>query len=283
MKPLNNRIRLSLLIVSFFLFSSPSFAETKATGPSVSYLAIIIDDLGNNLKSGLNALALPGRITYSVLPHRTHSQTLADRGHRLGKEIMLHAPMSTLDNHPLGEGALTLDLNEKQFKDRLRHAILSTPHIRGVNNHMGSALTQNTQAMTWLMDVLQESQLYFVDSRTTHETVAFTLAQQQSVASATRDVFLDHEVNTDSIHRQFKRALAVSKKYGSAIAIGHPSKTTLAYLAKVLPELDRLNVKLLSASDLIAQGIKQRPLPSGFASPLEAPNLDTLVRYLAQK
>jgi len=289
-------MRLLSLTLSFLLFTGSAFAEpvdapsenttNKATISSPvnqPKLAIIIDDLGNNLKSGLNALTLPGNITYAVLPHRRHSQTLAKRAARLGKEIILHAPMSTLDGRFIGAGALSDELNEKQFKDRLRHAIQSTPHITGMNNHMGSSLTQNAQAMRWVMDVLREEHLFFIDSRTTAETVAFTIAQQSGVSSATRDVFLDHQVSTEHIHNQFKRTIAVAKKYGSAIAIGHPHEETLSYLNRILPELKAMNITLVSAGSLIASGIESRPLPSGFAAPVQAPNLDVLVKYLAQK
>lgn len=263
--------------------SAPSDAVTFTQAQPKAKLAIIIDDIGNNLKAGLNALNLPGQITYAVLPHRRHSQDLANRAARLGKEVMLHAPMSTLDGRFIGAGALSDELNEKQFKDRLRHAIHSIPHISGMNNHMGSSLTQNAQAMNWVMEVLREEHLFFVDSRTTAETVAFTIAQQSGISSATRDVFLDHQVTTEHIHQQFKRAIAVAKKYGSAIAIGHPHKATLNYLNRMLPELAGLNVELISAGHLIAKGIESRPLPSGFAAPIQAPNLDVLVKYLAQK
>lgn len=298
-------MRLLSLTLSVLFFAGSAFAEPVADPSLQSQLpsetpletplekpspiqskpkiAIIIDDLGNSLKSGLNALTLPGQITYAVLPHRRHSQTLAKRASRLGKEIILHAPMSTLDGRFIGAGALSDELNEKQFKDRLRHAIQSTPHISGMNNHMGSSLTQNPQAMRWVMDVLREEHLFFIDSRTTAETVAFTIAQQSGISSATRDVFLDHKVSTEHIHKQFKRTIAVARKYGSAIAIGHPHDETLNYLARILPELKAMNIELISAGDLIASGIETRPLPSGFAAPIQAPNLDVLVKYLAQK
>ena len=257
--------------------------QTSVTRQEPAKLAIIIDDIGNNLKAGLDALSLPGELTFAVLPHRRHSHELAVRASRLGKEVILHAPMSTLDGRFIGAGALSDDLNEKQFKDRLRHAIDSLPYIRGMNNHMGSRLTQNSQAMAWVMDVLKEQELFFVDSRTTAETVAFSTAQQSGIGSATRDVFLDHDINTDAIHQQFKRAIAVAQKYGSAIAIGHPHPETLNYLAQMLPELKAMNIELVSAGNLIAYGIQTRPLPSGYAAPAQAPNLDMLIKNIALK
>ena len=103
-------------------------------------------------------------------------------GHQAGKEIMLHAPMSTLSDQYLGTGALTLDLSEAEFRATLNAAILQIPHLQGVNNHMGSELTQHPQQMVWLMDELKQQGLYFVDSRTSKETVAARIAEEQRVA-----------------------------------------------------------------------------------------------------
>lgn len=252
--------------------------------PVAGHVAIIIDDLGNSLRKGLDALALPGKITYSVLPHRKHSQRLAQRGYRLNKEIMLHIPMATVNNRALGAGALSGDLTERQFKQTLQHAIRNVPHLKGVNNHMGSQLTQNKIAMGWVMEVLQSEQLFFVDSRTTAQSVAFDTAIQHRISSAQRDVFLDHQVNTEHIHQQFKRALAVALKHGSAVVIGHPHPETVHYLKQVIPELPKLGIALSTVSELMAKGIHQRPSHSGYGNPIQAPTLDTLIQHiLAQK
>lgn len=243
-------------------------------------LAIVIDDIGNSYRKGLDAIALPGHITYAVMPHRKHSKTLAERAARLGKEVILHAPMATQNGRVLGAGALTPDLDEFTFKAKLRFAIDSIPYVSGINNHMGSLLTTQHTPMQWVMDVLQEKHLFFVDSRTHAQSVAYATALSAGVATANRDVFLDHEINIDRIHQQFKRALAIAEQYGSAIAIGHPHTETLAYLNHVLPQLDHSRVQLHYVSDLIKLGIKSRPDSARETRPIQSPTLDALVAKL---
>jgi hypothetical protein len=45
-----------------------------------------------------------------------------------------------------------------------------------------------------------------------------------------RDVFLDHEDGVENVKRQIREAVEQAKKYGTAIAIGHPRKDTIEAL-----------------------------------------------------
>lgn len=266
------------LMASINAFANEPDLSTQP--PSNARLAIIIDDLGNSLTSGLQAIALPGNVTFAVMPHRKYSKQLAERAGRLGKSVMLHAPMSTLNGRELGPGALDAEMNEAEFKTRLRFAVLSTPYIQGLNNHMGSALTTNPQAMDWVMEVAKEQQLFFIDSRTNANSVAYQRAQKAGIASATRDIFLDHQQDIDHIHLQFKKALAIAKRYGSAIVIGHPHPQTLFYLEHALPQLPLNNISLLSMPALLNSGVEKRPDSARESKPYESATLEQLISSL---
>lgn len=265
---------LKLLLISSLAASSIA-SESKP-----AQLAIIIDDLGNSLHSGLNAIALPADITFAIMPHRKHSKRLAERAGRLGRDILLHAPMSTVNGRYLGAGALDHSLTEEQFKQTLRFAIESMPFISGVNNHMGSELTTQRQAMTWVMEILQEKTLFFVDSRTSAQSVGYDTAQTMGLASATRDIFLDNEINIEHIHQQFKKALAVAEEYGSAIAIGHPHEATIDYLAHVLPQLKGTHLQVVKVSELVRTNTPLRPHGARERPPAIRPDLDAFIMTL---
>jgi polysaccharide deacetylase 2 family uncharacterized protein YibQ len=256
---------------------------TTARTNTPAKLAIVIDDLGNSLRAGLDAIALPAPITFAVMPHRKHSKLLAERAGRLGRDVLLHVPMSTVNGRALGAGGLNENLTEKDFKDILRFSIANTPYISGVNNHMGSQLTTHPIAMKWVMEVLEQEKLFFLDSRTHPKSVAYETALEMGLQSANRDVFLDNDVNIDHIHVQFKKALAIAKKYGSAIAIGHPHKATLTYLNHVLPQLEGSDVAIHSVSELLKIGIAKRPDSARESAPISSPSLDALIKTLQAK
>jgi len=216
-------------------------------------VAIIIDDMGFRRQQGLRALALPGALTYAIIPHSPNAHFLATEAKKSNKEVMLHAPMSNVHNIPVGKNGLTETMNEAHFKQALNDSLNSVPNISGVNNHMGSLLTQKAIPMEWLMSALSERQLYFIDSRTTSHSVAWNVAQSLNIPSLKRDVFLDHEPTKAFIHDQFQRMMAIAKKQGYAVAIAHPHPKTLEYLKDQLHTLQKQNIDLVTASELVRE------------------------------
>lgn len=241
------RLLVRLVLLTALLLSGWALADSEQVS-----ITIIIDDLGNNLQDGQRALALPGPVTYAVLPFRPHSIKLAEQAYQQGKEVMLHMPMDNSHDRPLGPGGLTVSLNREHYEQRFHRAIAATPHISGVNNHMGSRLTANSERMQWLMETLKGYPLYFVDSRTSASSVAAITASKNRIPTLERDIFLDHEPNVAFIDKQFKKLIKVARQKGSAVAIGHPYPSTLGYLENVLPRLDAMGIRLVSPSGLIA-------------------------------
>lgn len=237
----------ALVLIVSLVFSPSVFAAGR--------LAIIIDDIGYNLSLGRRTTDLQGDFTLAVLPFTPHGVELAERAHQRGKEIMLHAPMSNRHNYPLGRGGLVSGMQQTEFLAVLRQNLANIPHIKGVNNHMGSALTEQAEPMRWLMAELQQRQLYFVDSRTSAQTQALNMAEAIRLPSRKRDVFLDDERTRSNIQYQLKRALKLAQENGSAIAIGHPYPETLTELEQLQPLLAHHQIQLVKASQLMPHSV----------------------------
>ncbi len=226
---------------------NPQVSPAPATG----FIAIIIDDLGNSYERGLQTVRLPASLTLAILPHSTHGTRLAEEAHRFGKEVIIHMPMQNIDNLPLGPGGLTSHLSQDEFERFIADAIERVPWAIGLNNHMGSLLTQQELPMNWLMDEIKPRKMLFIDSRTTAGTVASTIARQKHLPSASRDVFLDNDPSLYAIDRQFRRLVSLAKQRGTAIAIGHPHATTLTYLELAIPQLQDAGIHVLPISRLL--------------------------------
>lgn len=215
-------------------------------------ISIIIDDLGEQLAPGERAIALPGEITYALLPHTSHTRPLAELAHQQNKEIILHMPMQAIGEQELGKGGLTLDMSQQEFTATLKRNLDAVPHISGINNHMGSLLTQHPGHMTWLMENLsQQTGLFFVDSRTTDNTVAHRIASEFKIPAINRNVFLDNVRSESAISKQFEELISTAKRKGTAVAIGHPYPETIAFLEKVLPTLAQRGIELIRTSAII--------------------------------
>jgi polysaccharide deacetylase 2 family uncharacterized protein YibQ len=242
-----------LLLLAIGLLPLSGHADERQDVDNSPRISIIIDDMGNRLREGGDAIALPGKLTYAILPHTAYSKRLATAAHEAGKEVILHQPMEALTgNHLLGEGGITIDMTQRDIERTLRRNLASVPYSVGINNHMGSLMTLHPGNMAWLMSVLKRrGDLYFVDSKTTADSIAAQVAEEYAIPNAERNIFLDHEINPQAIREQFARLIRQAKLTGSAIGIGHPYPETIAMLKEMLPELQSEGVKLIPVSEMI--------------------------------
>jgi len=223
-------------------------------------IGIIIDDMGYRLKAGSRAVNLSGAITYSFLPHAPYAKQLSQFAHEQSKEVMLHLPMEAESGKKLGPGGLTENMTASNFIEVLESSINSIPYVSGFNNHMGSLLTKNKLRMTMLMrQVAADKKLFFVDSKTTSNSIAFKVAREEGLLSIRRDIFIDHENSKKFIQKQLEKLIKKAQQKGTALAIAHPKNITLTILEEWLPGLERKGIKLVSVSELI-QLQRQRKL-----------------------
>lgn len=220
----------------------------KASKPSAIYLSLIIDDLGQNPARDSRTLALPGPVTLAIMPDTPHATEFARQAHRAGKTVMLHMPMDPAT----GPYAWHPELPLPELESRLSAALLKVPYAAGINNHMGSRMTSEPVAMTWLMEELQRRHMFFVDSRTSAKTVAAAQAQRLGLASVSRDVFLDDERTAEAITRQLQIAIKLAHKQGSVVIIGHPYPVTLDVLERELPKLKAQGIEWIELRHMIS-------------------------------
>ncbi|MDQ2069862.1 divergent polysaccharide deacetylase family protein [Natronospira bacteriovora] len=219
-------------------------------------LALIIDDLGDRIDLDIGMADLPVPLSCAILPHTPHARRLAGHCRDNGHEVMLHIPLQAVArNELLGPGRLKMDMDEPTFRATFRASLASVPGALGVNNHMGSLLTRHPGAMAWLMEELQEAGLFFVDSRTTADSVALDIAREHSVPAGARDVFLDAVRDVEMIEAELDRAIRIAHITGQAVVIGHPYPETLEVLQRRLPWLEtETGVRLIPMRELLGIG-----------------------------
>lgn len=226
-------------------------------------VAIIIDDLGNQLQAGRRAIDLPGNVAFAFLPGTPLAASLARKAYRDGKEVLLHLPLQAEAEEPVTDPVgITLDMTRTEVSRVFEAALHSVPHAIGVNSHRGSLLTQHPGHMQWLMaEIKARDSLFFIDSYTTHKSVALQIAAETRVRAAKRDVFLDPDRSPETVAREFERMKRLALKRGNVIAIGHPYNATLSLLERELPKLARQGIELVAVSELVgaAKAVGQNP------------------------
>ena len=254
MKPSENKRGCALGLVLFCVLFS-LVAHSQEREPAV--ISIIIDDIGYH-DADRQMIDLPGDITFAVLPNGPKATQLAEYAHQQGKEVMLHMPMQSTLGLAAEVGVLNIDMQEKGVIAGIQQGFAKVPHAVGLNNHQGSLLTRHPGHMSWVMKELQKKGHYFVDSRTSKQSVAEQVANEQGVPTIRRDVFLDHDINEVSIKERFNYLLEVALKKGHAVAIGHPHPETLAVLKELLPSLAEKGIRLKPISYQLKRDAQSR-------------------------
>lgn len=214
-------------------------------------LAIVIDDLGRSIADIDRLAAIGVPLTYAVLPFESRTSEVVRRLKSRGEEILLHLPMEAEGGLDPGPGALRRDMAPAEIEAATRSALAAVPGAVGVNNHMGSRLSTSPRALRAILGVLRERGLYYLDSRTTAETLGYSLARDLGLAAGERQVFLDTERDPAAIRHQWQRLLDMATSRGGAIAIAHPYPETLEILATELPRAVELGFEVVTASTMI--------------------------------
>ncbi len=233
-----------LIILSF-----TSLLFTVSAQEKTARIAIVIDDIGYRY-SDKNVLTLPGSITYSVLPHTPYGKMLATKANANQKEVLLHIPMEAENGKKLGPGALTSSMNKVEIHASLSQSLAEVPFAIGINNHMGSHLTQLAEPMYWTMGFLKQHGLLFLDSKTSPYSKASIIAQKLGVPVQGRHVFLDNQLTDNYINQQFQLLIKQAQNHHFAIAIAHPHPETIKALIRLIPTLAQNNIELVSLSAL---------------------------------
>lgn len=218
-------------------------------------IAIIIDDFGHNLgevASDFLDISLP--VTYSIIPGLPYSQTVAATLQKNGKPMMIHLPMEPLEAQVEDDGyTLFTRLAEPEIRRRVKKAIGSLPHARGLNNHMGSLATVSDALLRPALEQMREARLFFVDSRTNPNTHAYSLARQMGLDTALNDTFLDTQEDRDWVAGKLLYLADLAAQRGFAIGIGHPNATTLRVLQELGPTLQQRGFEFVPVTELMRQ------------------------------
>jgi len=201
--------------------------ETKRVS-SKPKLAIIINDISTKYHvNAVKGLSLP--LTMSFLPPsaaRPNSAKLASHE----KIYMVHLPMEAQNFSAEEPDTLRVRDSQNKIYNKIKEIKKLFPRVEYLNNHTGSKFTSNEVAMNRLIFALNSQNISFIDSRTTAETQAPKVLENFGLKYVARDVFLDHYMDKKSVKEAIKKAIKIAKTHGTAIAIGHPHKNTIAAL-----------------------------------------------------
>jgi hypothetical protein len=169
---------------------------------------------------------------------------------------MLHLPGESL-NYQEGiddsNGMIRSGMSEEEIRAIVEDDLSKLPYVKGVNNHMGSKITQDAAVMRPILELLKGKNLYFLDSRTTSDSIAYDLARKMGLRSAYRNIFLDSPIGAGFTKQKIIDLCRLAQKTGKAISIGHPFPETLEALKENIRLLEKYKVRPVFVSQIVEQ------------------------------
>lgn len=227
----------------------------EAKRPKRGRLIFVIDDAGHNLRQLEPFLSFPGPMTIAVLPGLPYSAEAARLVREAGKELILHQPMEAMNGLDPGPKAIYRSMGEDEIRSTIRDNLRELGGAVGMNNHMGSAATQDPRLMGIVLDEARRAGIFFLDSVTIGDTVVRTVASLMDFTAWERNVFLDNSPDRESILRQIDEGLRIADKRGYAVMIGHVWSAELAQaLTELYPGLVAQGYSLSTISRFMMDG-----------------------------
>lgn len=227
-------------------------ARKPPSRPAANKVALIVDDMGYSLEAinELCSMRLP--LTVAIIPYSPLASEIATISRQHDLEVILHLPLEAINNEGNhSKGMITAEMSEEEVIAIVEKNLDQVPYIRGVNNHMGSKITADSQLMNIILKRLKDRDLFFIDSRTTSNSVAYTIAQSLNIPSAYRHIFLDGELNESYIKGQLIELFRRAQKNGFALGICHPTKETLKVLKESFHLVDEYGLQPVLASQIV--------------------------------
>lgn len=240
--------------------SGRAYLTAVAAAPEgAGRIAVVIDDVGNDASDLEPFLSFPGELTVAVLPALTGSREAARRARAAGKEVILHLPMAAENGRYPGPGTVVPGEDPHRVIEVIAENLQSVPGAVGVNNHMGSLATADREAMGLVLGYLKARGLFFLDSRTTPDSVVSGLAPEIGIPWLERDIFLDNEPTRAYVSSALEQGLEVAREQGKAILIGHVQNRVVAeVLTENYDYLRRLGYRFVTLGELTGADVAAR-------------------------
>lgn len=196
---------------------------------------IVIDDVGYNIENVKKYLNVKIPLTFSIIPrvkYTNASVSLIENSIKKSEknnaapmhEIIIHQPMESHNYPKLEDSGVKLDFSDDQVIDIINQNIADFKGIaRGMNNHMGSSVTENEHIISLVINEVEKHGMYFLDSYTT----PYSKVSLYSKNYHKRDVFLDNETSYEYIKGQFEVGLNKLKNQDDLVMIGHTASDNL--------------------------------------------------------
>ncbi|TDT69161.1 hypothetical protein EV215_1503 [Hypnocyclicus thermotrophus] len=216
-------------------------------------MAIIIDDVGNNLRYINDFKEIDKPLTFAIIPFLSKSKESNEKLKELGYETILHMPMEgSLKNlNDRTKGLVYKNMSNELIREKFNEALKNVGEVSGFNNHMGSVFTASNDKMKVILDEAKSKGLFYFDSRTTSKSKGYKLAKEMGIKTNYCMHFLDNDKNIEAIKKEIKKAIEITKKRKKAAFIAHYHPNVAKAIKESINEIEKENIKMVSLDEVL--------------------------------
>ncbi|MFH1665279.1 MAG: divergent polysaccharide deacetylase family protein [Candidatus Omnitrophota bacterium] len=235
--------------------SAPDAGKVSAKEPVPPMVALVLDDFGYTKKNLESLKGLGIKVTLAVLPNTTYAKSVCEFARKNNMDVLLHLPMEPEGKKDhLEKNTILMDMDTAEVENIISRAFLSVYAAKGISNHMGSKSTANGRIMSIVMMDLKKRDMFFLDSRTTEDSICGEAARDAGVPYLRRDIFIDSDMDRGRIAEQMKKVEKAALAGGVVVAIGHDRTLTVGVMREVVPGMERKGIKFVNISELVNGG-----------------------------
>lgn len=224
-------------------------------------IAIVISGLGLDGDATRQAIErLPGTVTLSFDPYARQLVQQLNAARQAGHETLLDLPMEPTDYPRQDPGPATLltTLDDAQNVARLDWVLSRGTGYVGVTGLSGSRFTSSRQSIQPVLIALKERGLMFIDSRSSEQSIAATLARNVGMPWAMSNRLIDAEPSKEGVDHALADLESQAGRDGVALGIGTPYPVTMDRVAAWAATLAGKGLSLAPVSAIA----NQQPAPS---------------------
>jgi uncharacterized protein len=216
-------------------------------------LAILIDDVGMNIKTTTYFKRIDRDLSFATIPHLPKTVQATQILKDAGFEVILHMPMEgsneTLNRRT--QGLIKPSMTEKEIYDKFDGAIENLGEVEGFNNHMGSKFTNNPKKMRELLSYAKKKEMFFIDSNTNSKRQGYKIAKELDIPTYYTSYFIDNSHKKEDIIEAIKVSVRLAKEREKVLVIGHYRKDTAEAIYEMLDYIKSEGVELVPVSEVL--------------------------------
>lgn len=213
-------------------------------------VAIIVDNLGNDLLVARALAGLQAPLTFAVRAGQPFSKEVAELAMMFKQEVLLQLPDDG-DRLPGGAAAFPSGKQRADLQRWLDQSLDSVPHAVGISSKPNLLFTTASDHTQWTLDFAKDKHLFIVDAAASPAATRGA-ATGPAPEWAQSDLMLEEAGDAAALTPQMDTLLQRARTQGDAIAVGHASAALAAGLGAALPAFAAVGVEVVPASVVVA-------------------------------